>query len=120
MSNNVSAPILSEAVNCGGLYYLSGQIGTSPETGALAGDTIEAQAAQAARNIEAVLKKNGLSMSDILRANCYLTDMDNYGRFNAVYAEHFTGLPARTCIAVKALPYGALCEIEVIASRRGG
>lgn len=117
MSDHVNEPILSEAVEYNGLYYLSGQIGTVPETGAFAGNTIEAQAAQVAGNIEAVLRKLGMTMKNILKANCYLTDMANYESFNETYKKFFISRPARTCVAIRELPFGALCEIEVIAAR---
>ncbi len=112
MSNT---PILSDFTQYNNLYYLSGQVGTDPATGAFAGDTVEAQAAQAAKNLEAVLNRLGMDLNNVIRATCYLTDMANYGKFNEEYAKHFVSRPARTCIAVKALPFGALCEIEVIA-----
>ena len=111
----MSSPILSAYTNYGNLYYLSGQVGTDPATGAFAGDSVAAQAAQAAKNLESVLKELGMDMSNVIRATCYLTDMANYGKFNEEYAKHFVSRPARTCIAVKDLPFGALCEIEVIA-----
>lgn len=118
MSDQVTTPILSEAAKLGDLYYLSGQIGTDPATGSFVGEDIESQAAQVAENIKAVLAKLGLGMENILKANCYLTDMGNYDKFNAVYAKHFISRPARTCVAVKSLPFNALCEVEVIASGR--
>ncbi len=114
----MSTPILSEATSCGELYFLSGQIGTVPETGEFAGDDILSQATQVAENISAVLKKHGMDMSNILKANCYITDMSNYADFNDVYKSFFISRPARTCVAVKQLPFGALCEIEVIALKK--
>lgn len=114
----MSISILSEATNYGDLYYLSGQIGTVPETGEFAGKDIASQAAQVAKNILAVLSKHGMDMSNILKANCYITDMANYADFNNVYKDFFIGRPARTCVAVKQLPFGALCEIEVVAAKK--
>lgn len=115
MSDQNSNPILSDAVGAGELFFLSGQIGTDPSNGQLVGSDIEAQAEQAALNVVATLGKYGMSIENVVKANCYITDMDNYSKFNSVYARHFVSRPARTCVAVKSLPFGALCEIEVVA-----
>ena len=120
MSEQNANPILSEAVRAGDLLFLSGQIGTDPASGKLAGSDIESQAQQVALNIAATLKKYGMGMENIIKANCYITDMENYSSFNTVYALHFVSRPARTCVAVKSLPFGALCEIEVVALDRRG
>ena len=107
--------LLSEATHFGNLYYLSGQIGRLPGSSEFAGEDIASQAEQAAKNIEAVLQANGMGLENIIKANCYLTSMDNYGPFNEVYARYFTSAPSRTCVAVRELPFNALCEIEVVA-----
>ena len=76
---------------------------------------IKGQTEQVCKNIEAVLKKADLSMKDVIKTTCFLTDMADFPLFNEVYAAYFTEKPARSCVAVQALPLGALCEIEVIA-----
>lgn len=101
----------------GGLIFTSGQIGLIPETGESAGDTIEAQAEQAIRNVGAILEAAGAGYTDVLKTVCFLADMDDFAAFNAVYAKYFTGKPARSCVAVKSLPKGMLCEVEAIAQR---
>lgn len=101
----------------GGLIFTSGQIGLVPETGEPAGDTIEAQAEQAIRNVGAILEAAGAGYTDVLKTVCFLADMDDFAAFNAVYAKYFTGKPARSCVAVKSLPKGMLCEVEAIAQR---
>ena len=97
----------------GGLIFTSGQIGLIPP----AGDTIEAQAEQAIRNVGAILEAAGAGYTDVLKTVCFLADMDDFAAFNAVYAKYFTGKPARSCVAVKSLPKGMLCEVEAIAQR---
>lgn len=117
-SDNAPAAIgpYSQAIRTGNLVFCSGQLGIDPATGNLAGDTVEAQAEQAAKNVEAVLAAAGLSVKNVVKTTCFLADMADFAAFNAVYARHFVSLPARSCFAVKALPSGGLCEIEVIAS----
>jgi len=118
-SDNAPAAIgpYSQAISSGNFLYLSGQIGLNPETGKLAGETAPEQAEQAIKNIKAVLAAEGLSLSDVVKTTCFLTDMADFAAFNAVYGQHFTGKPARSCVAVSALPAGALCEIEAIAEK---
>lgn len=117
-SDNAPAAIgpYSQAIRTGNLVFCSGQLGIDPATGKLAGDTVEAQAEQAAKNVEAVLAAAGLSVKNVVKTTCFLADMADFAAFNAVYARYFVSLPARSCFAVKALPSGGLCEIEVIAS----
>lgn len=117
-SENAPAAIgpYSQGVQAGHTLYLSGQIGINPDTGKLEGTTTAAQAEQVMRNIEAILKEAGMSMRNVVKTTCFLTDISTFAAFNEVYAEHFTSKPARSCVAVSALPAGALCEIEVIAS----
>lgn len=116
-SENAPAAIgpYSQGVQAGHTLYLSGQIGIDPDTGKIEGATVAAQAEQAMKNIEAILKAAGFTMRNVVKTTCFLTDMAFFAEFNAVYAEHFTSKPARSCVAVTALPAGALCEIEVIA-----
>ncbi len=105
----------SQAIRAGEFLYLSGQLGIRPESGKIEGATVAEQAEQACRNIEAVLAAAGLSMQNVVKTTCFLTDMADFAAFNEVYAKHFIGKPARSCFAVKALPAGGLCEIESIA-----
>ena len=91
-----------------GLLFASGQIALVPETGELAGDTIEAQSRQVMKNVGALL--------DVVKTTCFLDDINDFAAFNAIYAESFgETLPARSCVAVDKLPKGALVEVEVIA-----
>ena len=105
----------SQAVVTGGLVFTSGQIGLVPQTGELAGDTLTAQAEQAMKNLGAVLAEAGSSYEKAVKTTCYLSDMADFAAFNEVYAKYFVGKPARSCFAVKDLPKGALCEVEVVA-----
>ena len=106
----------SQAVSANGFLFTSGQIGLIPETGAPAGDTIEAQAEQACRNVQAILEDNGIGFDRVVKTTCFLADMDHFAAFNAVYAKYFVSNPARSCVAVRTLPRGLLCEIEAVAA----
>ena len=105
----------SQAVVSGGMVYTAGQIALDPETGALVGGNVVEQARQAMSNLAAVLDAAGSDFEKTVKTTCFLADMDDFAEFNAVYGEYFTGKPARSCVAVKTLPKGALCEVEVIA-----
>ncbi len=105
----------SQAKKVGGFLFLSGQVGIVPESGALISGGVAQEAEQACLNVEAILKKAGASMEDVVKTTCFLSDMDDFAAFNAVYEKHFVSKPARSCVAVKALPKGALCEIEALA-----
>lgn len=105
----------SQAIITGNLLFVSGQIGFIPSTGKLAGVSVEEQAEQICKNIKAILSEAGLSMEDVVKTTCFLTDMGEFAKFNAVYSKHFVSKPARSCIGVTALPGGAVCEIELIA-----
>lgn len=106
----------SQAVAANGFLFTSGQIGLIPETGAAAGDTIEAQAEQACRNVQAILEANGIGFDRVVKTTCFLADMNDFAAFNAVYAKYFVNNPARSCVAVRTLPKGLLCEIEAVAA----
>ena len=106
----------SQAVSANGFLFTSGQIGLIPETGAPAGDTIEAQAEQACRNVQAILEANGTGFDRVVKTTCFLADMKDFAAFNAVYAKYFVSKPARSCVAVRTLPKGLLCEIEAVAA----
>ena len=105
----------SQAQMACGLIFVSGQIPVIPATGAVCGDGISAQAEQSCRNVAAVLEAAGSSMAKVLKTTCFLADMGDFAAFNAVYEKYFLSKPARSCVAVKALPKGVLCEIEAIA-----
>ncbi len=105
----------SQGMILGNLVFSSGQIPVDPATGEVAGDTIELQAEQSCKNVSAVLAEAGSSMEKVVKTTCFLADMGDFAAFNSVYAKYFTNNPARSCVAVKALPKGVLCEIEAIA-----
>ena len=105
----------SQAIAAGDTLYLSGQIAINPAEGRIVAATIEAQAEQCCRNIEAVLAAAGTDMSQVLKTTCFLADIADFKAFNEVYARHFISKPARSCVAVKDLPAGALCEVEAVA-----
>ncbi|MDR0292803.1 MAG: RidA family protein [Oscillospiraceae bacterium] len=106
----------SQAVTANGLLFASGQIPLSPETGAITGNGIREQAERVMLNIKAVLSAAGSDFSKVVKTTCFLVNMDDFAAFNEIYAQYFTGKPARSCVAVSALPRGALVEVEVIAS----
>ena len=104
----------SQAIKAGNTLYLSGQIAINPAEGKIVAVTIEEQAEQCCRNIEAVLAAAGADMSKVVKTTCFLAEIADFKAFNEVYAKHFISKPARSCVAVKDLPAGALCEIEAI------
>lgn len=104
----------SQAVKAGNTLYLSGQIAINPAEEKIVAVTIEEQAEQCCRNIEAVLAAAGTDMSKVVKTTCFLAEIADFKAFNEVYAKHFISKPARSCVAVKDLPAGALCEIEAI------
>ena len=104
----------SQAIKAGNTLYLSGQIAIDPSVGKITAATIEAQAEQCCKNITAVLTAAGTDMSKVVKTTCFLADIADFKAFNEVYAKHFISKPARSCVAVKDLPAGALCEIEAI------
>ena len=105
----------SQGMITGNLVYTSGQIPVDPKTGAIAGDTIEAQAEQSLKNVRAVLEAGGATLDSIVKTTCFIADMAGFAAFNAVYAKYIQGAPARSCVAVKTLPKNVLVEIEAIA-----
>jgi 2-iminobutanoate/2-iminopropanoate deaminase len=107
----------SQAIGAGRLVFCAGQVGLEPGSGELV-DGLEAQTERALRNLAAVLDAAGLGVADIVKTTCFLVDMDDFAAFNAVYARFMTDPPpARSTIAVAALPRGARVEIEAIAVR---
>ena len=105
----------SQAISAGGFLFASGQVALTPGTGEVAGTTIEEQAERCCQNVKAILAANGLGFEDVVKTTCFLADMGDFAAFNEVYARYFTEKPARSCVAVKTLPKGVLCEVEVIA-----
>lgn len=105
----------SQAVTAGGFLFASGQTPFSPETGETIGATISEQAEQTCKNIGEILKASDLTFEDVVKTTCFITDMADFGAFNEVYAKYFVSKPARSCVAVKELPKGILCEVEIIA-----
>ena len=105
----------SQAVVTGNLIFTSGQIALNPETGALEGENITEQTHRVCKNLSAVLSAAGGSFESAVKTVCFLSDMADFAEFNAVYGQYFTEKPARSCVAVKELPKGALVEVEVIA-----
>jgi len=118
---STSAPLpvgpYSQAVACGGLLFLSGQIPLDPGTQKLIAGEIEAQTERVIENLAAVLAAGGCSLADVLRTTVYLADLSLFPRMNAVYARYFERAPrpARSTIQAAALPLGALIEIDAIA-----
>ena len=100
----------------GDLVYTSGQIPVVPATGEIP-EGIAAQTEQSCKNVAAVLEAGGVTMEDVVKTTCFLADMGAFAAFNEVYAKYFTSKPARSCVAVKDLPKGVLCEIEAIAAK---
>ncbi len=105
----------SQAIVAGNMLYTSGQIPLDPASGEMVGKDITEQAEQVMKNLSAVLKAAGSSFDNVVKTTCFLADMGDFAAFNAVYAKYITSAPARSCVAVKALPKGALVEVEVIA-----
>ncbi len=105
----------SQAKISGGFLFASGQIPINPTTSAIEGVTVSDQTERICKNIAALLKAAGTDISKVVKTTCFLADMSYFAEFNAVYEKHFTSRPARSCVAVKDIPKGALVEIEVIA-----
>lgn len=97
-----------------GFVYTSGQIPVNPADGTIPAG-IAAQAAQSCKNVGAILEAGGSSFEKVVKTTCFLADIADFAAFNEVYAKFFTSKPARSCVAVKDLPKGVLCEIEAIA-----
>ena len=97
-----------------GFVFTSGQIPVNPENGEVP-EGIAAQAEQSCKNVQAILEAAGTEMGKVIKTTCFLQDMRDFAAFNEVYARYFVGKPARSCVAVRTLPKGVLCEIEAIA-----
>ncbi|MBN3442330.1 regulator [Clostridium botulinum] len=96
------------------IVYTSGQIPVNPKNGEI-GKEISEQAKQSCENVSAILEAAGTGFEKVFKTTCFLADMGDFADFNEVYAKYFVSKPARSCIAVKTLPKGVLCEIEAIA-----
>lgn len=107
----------SQAVVVGNLIFTSGQIPLNPETGVLEGKDITEQTHRVCKNLEAVVTAAGSSLQNAVKTVCFLANMSDFAAFNEVYAQYFTEKPARSCVAVKDLPKGALVEVEVVAEK---
>ena len=106
----------SQGYEAGNLVFTSGQIGIDPATGSIP-EGITAQADRSCRNVGAVLQAAGVGFEHVVKTTCFLADMVDFAAFNGVYEQYFCSKPARSCVAVKTLPKGVLCEIEAIAVR---
>ena len=106
----------SQGFEVNGFVFTSGQIPVDPATGE-APEGIAAQAEQSCKNVGAILEAAGAGFDKVLKTTCFLADMGDFAAFNEVYAKYFTSKPARSCVAVKDLPKGVLCEIEAIAAK---
>ena len=119
VTNTKNAPAAigpySQAMAYANFIFTSGQVPLDPQSGQVVGSTIAQQAEQVKKNLGAVLEANGAGFENAIKTTCFLADMADFGAFNEVYAKYFTGKPARSCVAVKELPKGVLCEVEVIA-----
>lgn len=104
----------SQGYIANGFVYTSGQIPVEPRSGAIA-EGIAAQAEQSCKNVGAILEAAGAGFDRVIKTTCFLADMGDFAEFNQVYARYFVSKPARSCVAVKDLPKGVLCEIEAIA-----
>lgn len=105
----------SQAILVNGVLYASGQIAINPENQTMVDGDIVAQTEQIVKNIVAVLKAADMGFENVVKTTCFLAEMADFATFNAVYEKYFISKPARSCVAAKELPKGALVEIEIIA-----
>ena len=104
----------SQGFIAGGFVYTSGQIPVNPADGTVP-EGITAQTEQSCKNVGAILEAAGSGYNKVIKTTCFLADIADFAAFNEVYAKYFTSKPARSCVAVKDLPKGVLCEIEAVA-----
>lgn len=107
----------SQGIILGDMVFTSGQIAINPANGEIVGTTIEEQTEQVMKNLTAILTEAGTDMTKAVKTTCFLAEMADFARFNEIYGKYFTTKPARSCVAVKELPKGVLCEVEVIAAK---
>ena len=105
----------SQAIVTGGLVFTSGQIPINPASGNIEAQDIKEQTEQVMKNLGEVLRAAGTDYARAVKTTCFLANISDFAAFNEVYAKYFTEKPARSCVAVKDLPKGALVEVEVIA-----
>ena len=115
-TNNAPGAIgpYSQAVIAGGMVYTSGQIAIDPATGNMVEGGVREQTEQVCKNVKALLEAAGTSIEKVVKTTCFLADMADFAVFNEIYAGYFTGKPARSCVAVKTLPKGALVEVDTV------
>ena len=107
----------SQAYETNGLVITSGQLPVNPADGTMP-EGIAAQAEWSCKNVGAILEAAGVTLESVVKTTCFLADMGDFAAFNEVYAKYFTSKPARSCVAVRELPKGVLCEIEAIALKK--
>ena len=105
----------SQGIITGNMLFASGQIPINPATGAVEAQTVAEQTEQVCKNIGELLAAAGTGYDKVVKTTCFLADINDFAAFNEVYAKYFTSKPARSCVAVKDIPKGVKCEIEVIA-----
>ena len=105
----------SQAIKANGMVFTSGQIAINPVNGKIEETTIEGQTEQVMKNLGAVLKQAGSGFEKAIKTVCFLADMNDFAKFNAIYGKYFTSKPARSCVAVKTLPKNVLVEVECVA-----
>ena len=105
----------SQAVEANGFLFASGQVSLMPGTGEIVGTTIEEQTERVCQSIKGILEANGLTFENVIKTTCFLADINDFGKFNEIYGKYFISKPARSCVAVKSIPKGLLCEVEIIA-----
>ncbi len=117
-TKNAPEPVgpYSQAVKADGFLYCSGMIAIDPQNNIFINGTIEEQTKQVMKNIKALLDASGYSFSDVIKTTCFLDDMNNFSKFNEIYAQYFTSKPARSCVEAK-LPKGAKVEVEIVAHK---
>ena len=103
-----------QAVIAGGMVYTSGQIAIDPATGNMVEGGVKEQTEQVCKNVKALLEASGTSIEKVVKTTCFLADMADFAAFNEIYAGYFTGKPARSCVAAKTLPKGALVEVDTV------
>lgn len=105
----------SQALIHGNLLFASGQIPINPQDGQIVEGDIKVQTLQVMKNVNAILEAAGITFENVIKTTCFLKNMDDFAAFNEVYAQYFTGKPARSCVAAQKLPKDVLCEVEIIA-----
>lgn len=104
----------SQAIDTGNMLFASGMIPVDPNTNELVENDIEVQTKQIVKNIDSLLLEAGYTKDEVVKTTCFLSDINNFAKFNEVYGSYFTSNPARSCVAVKDIPKGALVEVEII------